>query len=146
MTNEWSPATTNEVKQAIETERVQTDPAYWAELATLLVEPYQVSIERVGGVERAFVVARRAPRVVYFDDVEEIFGTATEADGLLTDCTHFSSLPVGALHKMASQVVLLVYESEVGRKRARQLLAGRLKSEYELEYVNSRRTNIRKVQ
>jgi hypothetical protein len=47
---------------------------------------------------------------------------------------------------MADQVVLLVYESEVGRNRARQLLGGTLKAEFELERVNSRRTNVRKVQ
>jgi DNA sulfur modification protein DndD len=61
------------------------------------------------------------------------------------DEAHTSNV-VGALHKMAEQVVLLVYESEVGRERARRLLGGRLKAEYELERVNSRRTNIRKVQ
>lgn len=61
------------------------------------------------------------------------------------DEQHTSNV-VGALHKMAEQVVLLVYESEVGRERARRLLGGRLKAEYELERVNSRRTNIRKVQ
>jgi DNA sulfur modification protein DndD len=57
-----------------------------------------------------------------------------------------TSRVVGALHKMAEQVVLLVYESEVGRNRARQLLRGTLKAEFELERVNSRRTNVRKVQ
>ena len=61
------------------------------------------------------------------------------------DEEHTSNV-VGALHKMAEQVVLLVYESEVGRDRARRLLGGRLKAEYELERVNSRRTNIKKVQ
>jgi len=61
------------------------------------------------------------------------------------DEEHTSNV-VGALHKMAEQVVLLVYESEVGRDRARRLLGGRLKAEYELERVNSRRTNIRKIQ
>jgi len=44
-----------------------------------------------------------------------------------------------------ARVVLLVYESEVGRNRARQLLGRTLKAEFELEYVNARRTNIRKV-
>lgn len=61
------------------------------------------------------------------------------------DEQHTSNV-VGALHKMADQVVLLVYESEVGRNRARQLLGGTLKAEFELERVNSRRTNVRKVQ
>lgn len=61
------------------------------------------------------------------------------------DEKHTSNV-VQALHRMAEQVVLLVYESEVGRDRARRLLGGRLKAEYELERVSSRRTNIRKVQ
>lgn len=61
------------------------------------------------------------------------------------DEEHTSNV-VQALHGMADQVVLLVYESEVGRDRARRLLGGRLKAEYELERVSSRRTNIRRVQ
>jgi DNA sulfur modification protein DndD len=61
------------------------------------------------------------------------------------DEQHTSNV-VGALHRMADQVVLLVYESEVGRNRARQLLRGTLRAEFELERVNSRRTNVRKVQ
>jgi DNA sulfur modification protein DndD len=61
------------------------------------------------------------------------------------DEQHTSNV-VSALHLMAEQVVLLVYESEIGRRRARELLGSRLISEYELERVSSRRTNISKVQ
>lgn len=60
------------------------------------------------------------------------------------DDGHTSNV-VSGLHKMADQVILLVYEAEVGRGRARQLLGPRLIAEYELERVNSRRTNIREV-
>lgn len=60
------------------------------------------------------------------------------------DDGHTSNV-VGGLHQMADQVVLLVYEAEVGRRRARELLGSRLVAEYELEKVNSRRTNIREV-
>ena len=60
------------------------------------------------------------------------------------DEQHTSNV-VSALHLMAVQVVLLVYESEIGRRRARELLGSRLISEYELERVSSRRTNINKV-
>lgn len=49
------------------------------------------------------------------------------------------------LHRMADQVVLLVYEAEVGRDEARALLGGRLIVEYELRKVNSRRTEIVEV-
>jgi DNA sulfur modification protein DndD len=52
---------------------------------------------------------------------------------------------VRTLPEMADQVVLLVYESEVGKKRMRDLLGSRLLREYELELVSSRRTNIREV-
>ena len=51
-----------------------------------------------------------------------------------------STLPV-----MAGQVILLVYESEVGKSRVRELLAQGLKREYELQRLSSRRTNIREV-
>ncbi|MER8727441.1 AAA family ATPase [Mesorhizobium sp. M0904] len=60
------------------------------------------------------------------------------------DDGHTSNV-VSGLHKMADQVVLLVYEAEVGRQRARELLGSRLVAEYELERVNSRRTNIREI-
>lgn len=52
---------------------------------------------------------------------------------------------VETLPKMADQVVLLVYEAEVGRARVRELLGSRLVREYELDRVSSRRTNIREV-
>ncbi|TIN48356.1 MAG: hypothetical protein E5Y25_03050 [Mesorhizobium sp.] len=60
------------------------------------------------------------------------------------DDGHTSNV-VSGLHQMADQVVLLVYEAEVGRARMRHLLKSRLIAEYELEKVNSRRTNIRPV-
>lgn len=52
---------------------------------------------------------------------------------------------VMTLPEMANQVVLLVYEAEVGRSRVRELLRGRLLREYELDKVSARRTNIREV-
>ncbi len=52
---------------------------------------------------------------------------------------------IRTLPDMADQVILLVYEAEVGRERMRDLLRGRLLREYELERVTSRRTNIRQV-
>lgn len=52
---------------------------------------------------------------------------------------------VQTLPTMAEQVVLLVYESEVGRARMRELLGSSLRKEYELEYVSARRTNVRAI-
>ena len=60
------------------------------------------------------------------------------------DERHTSNV-VQALPKMADQVVLLVYEAEVGRSRMRELLGSQLRREYELEYVSARRTNVRLV-
>lgn len=60
------------------------------------------------------------------------------------DDGHTSNVLRG-LHRMADQIVLLVYEAEVGRERARELLGSRLSAEYELQKVNSRRTQIVEV-
>jgi DNA sulfur modification protein DndD len=52
---------------------------------------------------------------------------------------------VKTLPEMAEQVILLVYEAEVGKGQMRDLLGSRLVREYELERVSARRTNIREV-
>jgi len=52
---------------------------------------------------------------------------------------------VRALPDLASQVVLLVYESEVGRDEIRRALRQHLVREYELERQTARRTTIREV-
>jgi DNA sulfur modification protein DndD len=60
------------------------------------------------------------------------------------DDRHTSNV-IQTLPQMAEQVILLVYEAEVGKSRARELLGSRLIREYELERVSSRRTNIREI-
>jgi DNA sulfur modification protein DndD len=60
------------------------------------------------------------------------------------DDSHTSNV-VKTLPDMAEQVLLLVYEAEVGRSRMRELLGSRLLREYELEHVSARRTNLRQV-
>jgi DNA sulfur modification protein DndD len=60
------------------------------------------------------------------------------------DDQHTSNV-IRSLPQMAEQVVLLVYEAEVGRNRIRELLGARLLREYALERVSSRRTNVREV-
>lgn len=52
---------------------------------------------------------------------------------------------IDTLPDMAEQVVLLVYEGEVGKERIREILGSRLVREYELERISARRTNIREV-
>ena len=81
--SEWRPASLDEVAQAIEDEREQSDPAVWASVSSILIDPFPSTIERFGTPERAFVVARSGTRLVFYDDVEGDFGTADEAGGLL---------------------------------------------------------------
>ena len=52
---------------------------------------------------------------------------------------------IQTLPEMAEQVVLLVYEAEVGKARMRDLLGSRLVGEYQLERISARRTNVREV-
>lgn len=60
------------------------------------------------------------------------------------DDEHTSNV-MRTLPEMAGQVLLLVYEAEVGRKRAREMLGSRLLSEYQLERVSARRTRLARV-
>jgi DNA sulfur modification protein DndD len=60
------------------------------------------------------------------------------------DDEHTSNV-IRSLPDMAEQIILLVYEAEVGRDRIRDLLQHRLLREYGLERVSSRRTNVRQV-
>ncbi len=60
------------------------------------------------------------------------------------DDEHTSNV-IRSLPDMAEQIILLVYEAEVGRSRIRDLLQHRLLREYALERVSSRRTNVRQV-
>ena len=52
---------------------------------------------------------------------------------------------IKALPDMAEQVVLLVYEAEVGKAQMRKLLGPHLLREYQLDRVSARRTNVREV-
>ena len=52
---------------------------------------------------------------------------------------------IQTLPEMAEQVVLLVYEAEVGKARMRDLLGSHLVGEYQLERISARRTNVREV-
>lgn len=57
------------------------------------------------------------------------------------DEEHTSNV-VRALPSMADQVVLLVFEAEIGRDRIRELLGPKLRREYVLDYVSARRTKL----
>ena len=99
--SDWTPATKEGVERAIELERAGSDPFHWGGRAHMLFDPYPCTIERFGRVEQAFVVAKGPRRVVYFDDVEENFGTAHELDGQLVDCSIYGPL-ILALKEAAS--------------------------------------------
>ena len=49
---------------------------------------------------------------------------------------------VTAAAQMSDQVVLLVFEAEVGVDRMRRLLGSDLRREYRLDRISARRTNI----
>jgi DNA sulfur modification protein DndD len=49
---------------------------------------------------------------------------------------------VKTLPAIADQVVLFVYEAEVGRDRMREVLGSKLRREYRLDKISARRTNI----
>jgi hypothetical protein len=87
--DEWSPSTVEEVRETIEEVAQQAGPIIWP---SKLTEPYPVLIERFGEIRQMFVVAKMPTRVVYFEDIEDEFGTATEVDGRLVDCANYSDL------------------------------------------------------
>lgn len=96
----WRPATKEEVQDSLKWEQRLTDAEVWERWADKLVEPYAVTIFRFGKVEGAFVVARLPERVVYFDDIEEEFCTATEVDGrLVDDCAYGNGGLIEAIEK-----------------------------------------------
>lgn len=88
----WAPATKEEVLACIDREWVGIDPALRTALEGYFVEPYLVSWDRYGEVMRAFVVARIGKLVVFFDDIEEDFGTAKEVDGCLLQAAFYGGI------------------------------------------------------
>ena len=75
--------------RAVQTEAIEYDISPWQHM---LVDPFKRCIERFGRVEDAFVVARGSDRVVYYNDVEDVFGTAKEAGTMLIDCGDYGPL------------------------------------------------------
>ena len=97
----WKPATKDVVKQIVRDERADIHADYLPLVDSYLIDPYPVVLPRLGTEEQAFVVARSLTHVVYFEDVEEIFGTAREVDGRLVDCAMYGPLvlAVRVLHE-----------------------------------------------
>ena len=88
----WTPATKEEVEAEIARVAVHAGPEAWARFSGHLIDPHPAAIDRLGQTEQVFVVARLPRRVVFFDDVEEIFGTAAEVDGRLVDLAMYGDL------------------------------------------------------
>lgn len=68
------------------------DPELRIRLNAYLVEPIPSRIERFGSLETAFIVARIGRHIVFFDDVEEVFGTAAEEGGRLRKAVSYGDL------------------------------------------------------
>ena len=90
----WTPATKEQVQAEIDQVAEEAGPEIWPRYSARLVDPYAVTIDRFGRVEQAFVVARTPRRVVFFDDVEDVFGTASEVDGKLVDVAMYGDLRI----------------------------------------------------
>lgn len=60
------------------------------------------------------------------------------------DDSHTANV-ISTLPAMAEQVILMVYEAEVGKDRVRELLGARLLREYRLDRLSGRRTLVREV-
>lgn len=79
---------------AIEADWVGVDPALRTRLTVYLIEPRPASIERLGTTENAFIVAVIDHNVVFFDDIEETFGTAREVEGMLSEVASYGNIAV----------------------------------------------------
>jgi hypothetical protein len=88
----WTPATKNAVARAIDEIAAHAGAEIWSHYSKLMIDPYRSKIERFGEVGEVFVVAKLPCRVVFFEDIEEEFGTACELDGKLVDCAFYGDL------------------------------------------------------
>lgn len=89
---EWAPANKQDVLAAIEEDWLGINSATKVRLSSYLIDPYPVSIERFDRSERAFVVAKIDRHVVFFDDIEGIFGTAEETEDKLSNIAAYGNI------------------------------------------------------
>ena len=101
----WVPVTKDEIERVMLAEREGIASSYLALIDRYRVNPYPVVIHRFGNDEQAFVVARSPTHVVFFDDIEDIFGIATEDGGRLRECAMYGALAltIGELHRLNAQ-------------------------------------------
>ena len=77
---------------ALATDWVGIDPSLKSRLSAYIVDPQAASLQRVGKVERALIVARIGNHVVFYDDIEDDFGTAVEVAGKLTNVASYGNI------------------------------------------------------
>lgn len=99
---DWIPISKPELERYLLKERDCLYPERRALLDRYAVDPCSVIVERFGRDDEVFVVARAADHVVFFDDIEDEFGTATEAGGRLIDPAIYGpiALTIGVLEEM----------------------------------------------
>jgi hypothetical protein len=82
----WKPISASELKELLRRQLGECSPEQVATFETVRVEPYQVPIVRNGSVEQVFVVARKGPQVMYYEDVEEGFNISKlTSDGAIAE-------------------------------------------------------------
>ncbi len=90
----WVSASKQDVQNAVEADWIGIDSDIKMQLSRYLVDPQPATIERFGEKERAFVVARIGDHVVFFDDIEQDFGTAIEFEGMLSNPAAYGNIAV----------------------------------------------------
>lgn len=123
-----------------------------AEVFRAAVERYKVELRnRVGDTASTLFLSMTTEKEDYAGlTINDAYGlTIRHRDGRAEEARSAGAEHVVALAlmgaQMAEQIVLLVYEAEVGRERMRNLLRGQLVSKYQMERVSGRRTNLREV-
>ena len=98
--SEWTPATKDEVQRWVQSDADEYDIGPWRHM---LIDPIKRGIKRFGSVEDVFVVARGPNRVVFFEDIEDLFATATEVGQMLEDCHYYGPLIVALKEAAAGE-------------------------------------------
>jgi len=86
------PSIEQYARAAIDRDWVGIDPDLRTKLSAYMIEPVPAQIELFGTLETTCIVARISPHVVFFDEIEEDFGTAVEKDGQLFEAASYGNI------------------------------------------------------